>query len=90
MVTMTVLYKEFPEEIHGEINGVCQKVSDDTYRCVIDSWLPDHKQKAALWHELAHVLLLHFDSPQPIEEIEAEADEFAYLMTGVSLHHDAE
>lgn len=86
MVTLKILFTPFPEECCGYVQGICRKLSENEYGIGIDSTLPEEIQKAVLWHEKAHIYLGHLESCLPIREIEAEADEIAFIETGVLPH----
>jgi Zn-dependent peptidase ImmA (M78 family) len=53
---------------------------------LIDSTLSEAEQKKTLKHELAHIILNHFElDDRDIEEIEAEADAKAAIMTDAEM-----
>ncbi len=81
MVTVKIYYVPFPESCRGAVKGMCQQLSADRFRILIDSSLTELQQRESLAHEKAHIYLFHFDSDLPIEELENEADEIAGLLT---------
>ena len=50
---------------------------DNYYLVVINSTKDESTQNHAIGHELAHIMLDHFDNGKPIAEVEKEADERA-------------
>lgn len=82
MKTVTIYYAPLPQEIPiGEISGVTHQMQNGNYSVLIDARLSAAEQERTRRHEMAHILLNHFDAEMDIEAIEAEADEFADRMT---------
>lgn len=86
----------FPEEIRGEIRGGVHKSDKKPgyYWIVIDETLPHDQYTWVLKHELAHIILGHFeidetntteDYIQNFKEIEAAANNYADQMTDEEL-----
>ena len=84
MVVMNIWRCALPDECHGRIFALCSR-GKETVNCLIDACLTRAEQEAALWHELAHLLLFHYESALPLCELEREADEISFLMTGTKL-----
>lgn len=84
MVVMNIWRCALPDECHGQIFALCSR-GTETVNCLIDACLTRAEQEAALWHELAHLLLFHYESDLPLCELEREADEFSLMVTGTKL-----
>lgn len=76
----SITYRPFPVECGGNVYGIsCE--SNGQIRIIIDSNQDERTQQHALRHELAHIVLNHFDDQRSIEDIEAEAEAYADQMT---------
>lgn len=86
MQDFRIIYKPFPPEFHGQIGGVTGGKPGGRLTVLIDSLLSEKEQKKTLKHELAHIILNHFElDDRDIEEIEAEADAKAAIMTDAEM-----
>lgn len=76
-----IIYKAFPEPLSGSVRGMTQ-LRGDLYIVLVDALLDDSERKETLKHELSHIVLGHFlDDQRSVEELEAEADSHAAVMT---------
>ena len=91
MMKFRLLYREFPDDMHGKARAFVLLKGDHAIIC-IDSWLPNEQQEKSLRHELAHLWLDHLIKPLPAdadpdarfidsESLEAEANRYAEAMT---------
>jgi len=86
MQNFRIKYKPFPADVHGIIGGVTGGKPGGMLTVLIDSTLSEAEQKKTLKHELAHIILNHFElDDRDIEEIEAEADAKAAIMTDAEM-----
>ena len=96
MNKFNLIYQPFPEEIQGLIPGFTGHREDD-YTVFIDSTQTEEKQDLTLRHELSHLWLGHLDEDKRtetsqayldnIDEIEAEANNYADQMTDEELSY---
>lgn len=83
-----ILYSRFPAACEGNINGIASLFPDGRYIIMIDNTKDEETQAHALKHELAHLYLKHLERDEgEIEQIEAEADEYAARMTPEELEY---
>lgn len=91
MVPIAIRYQPMPDEIKGKIPGVTgYDPVKNRYLILIDCELEEAKKRWTLKHELSHILLGHFSDDRTessqaylknIQEVEAEANEYADRMT---------
>ena len=76
-----IIYKPFPEPLRGIVRALTS-LQGNLYTILIDALLDDSERKEAIKHELSHIVLGHFlDDQRSVEELEAEADAHAAVMT---------
>ena len=81
MQRFTLIYRPFPAECGGTIYGMTTGAGGRV-TILIDSAQDEKTQRHALRHELAHVALNHLtDTTRSLQQLEAEADEYAARMT---------
>ena len=62
-------------ELPRTVNGVTLPNDDGTFDIYLNSLLTEDEQKAALEHEVEHIIQDHFyNDVKPLRQIEAEAD----------------
>ena len=96
MQQFRICYFPFPEDLSGNIFGSVMRQKGHIV-VFIDSRLSDDQKTRTLKHELAHIILNHFDEPYPDDGIEfddgfyrsesqeAEANQYAEHMTEMEL-----
>ena len=76
-----LIYKSFPEFYSGVIFGATV-FHNGEYVIVIDNNISDEKKNKCLRHELAHIVLDHFnDSTATVKQIEEEAELYSKNMS---------
>jgi len=65
----------------SDVYGVTAPTRSGRYVIAINSAMPPADQARTLEHELAHIMLDHFDDPRDIRTVEHEADELAAIWT---------
>lgn len=81
MKEYAIQFMPFPEDKQGKILGTTVYLGG-MYIIFIDTTRPKDEQKLTTKHELAHILLNHFNQPwRSDEEIEAEAESKAMKMS---------
>lgn len=86
MQSFRIKYKPFPANIRGIIRGITGGEPGGMLTVLIDSTLSETEQRKTLKHELAHIVLNHFElDDRDIKEIEAEADAKAAIMTDAEM-----
>ena len=85
MKRFVVFRRQFPEEAHGRITGATRYNADfGWYDILIDKDLDEGTYRQTIKHELAHIVLGHFDDElqiDNIDEIEKAAEDYANKMT---------
>ncbi len=75
---INLIFAPLPEELH-DIKGMSTMDGPGIWTILINSTQAGIVQRHALGHELAHVLLGHFEKPErEIDELEREADAHAW------------
>ncbi len=78
-------YHELPKGYYG-----CSRRFLDSYLIIINPDIPRQKQMDTVFHELAHIVLGHFDydTDKTEAEMEREVDEFLQTNTYVLLERE--
>ena len=85
MKQIKVIYAAFPKETQGNVFGFTFE-NKSSFVVMIDSTQSTERQKKTLKHEVAHIILGHFEQEdRPIQDIETEASEKAATMTDADL-----
>ena len=84
VVTAVIHYIEFPEDVKMVFHGMTKQKNNGDFLIVIDSMLAQSEQIRTKEHELAHILLDHFYADdRSIQDLEKEADDFAFMRSGL-------
>lgn len=81
MESFTLIYRPFPPDCGGDVHGIISGAGERAM-IIIDSAQDEQTQQRALRHELAHLALNHLsDFERTVEQLEAEADDYAERMS---------